>query len=778
MAGSVGEPLRRVESRAKVTGTVDYIHNLELPGMLHAKIFRSTVPHGLIRSIEVDAAAAAPGVEHVITVQDVIKIIPDPYYGPAFHDQPILALEKVRFAGEPVAVVLAADPNVAEQARDLIEAEYEELPAVFDEVEAARSGAPLVHEKLRPGSMFADLLHVQMRSGSNVHVDYRVRRGDVEKGFQASHRVFEDFFHTPQVVAAPLEPIVTVAEPPGAGPLTIHSATQNPSFVRGELARLLGWPENRVRVRTGFLGGGFGGKQYIKLEALAAACALLSGRPVKISLTMDEQFVTITRHATTIRMKTGVDAGGRILARECEIWWNGGAYADIGPRVTQKAGFTSAGPYDIENVSIDSYAVYTNLPPAGALRGFGVPQVNWAHETQGDRIAREMDIDPLEFRRRNLLRNGRPQASGTLLEDSGTEEVLSELESAMRWSEPVDRGMGAVRRGRGIALAIKAGVTPTTSVAIVNLAGDGSCTVHAGTVDVGQGSQTVLTQIAADGLGLRPDYVKVLLPDTDATPYDMGSVGSRSTFHMGLAIQSATGQIRRQLLDMAAPLLGVEVGELELYDGSVVARRGGEAEISFRDLMERRFGKNTGNLVGSGAFSASYETPDAETGQSEDIAVFWMIGGVGAEVEVDTETGKVRVLRLVNVADVGKALNPLLVSTQLTGGALLQFGYAMSEEMRFEAGQLVNSGLGQYKVPTLLDVPKAIEVSLVEVPHRKGPYGAKGMGETGTLAVTAAIGNALFDALGLQVKEVPLTPERVLRAIRSGQGRPLEDRDD
>jgi CO/xanthine dehydrogenase Mo-binding subunit len=484
--------------------------------------------------------------------------------------------------------------------------------------------------------------------------------------------------------------------------------------------------------------------------------------------------VTITRHATTIRMKTGVSAEGRILARECEIWWNGGAYADIGPRVAQKAGFTAAGPYDIENVSIDSYAVYTNLPPAGALRGFGVPQVNWAHETQADRIAHELGIDPLEFRKRNLLRNGRPQASGTVLQDSGTEEVLDRLRSEMRWSEPLDRETGPVKRGRGVALAIKAGVTPTTSVGIVSLAGDGSCTVYAGTVDVGQGSHTVLTQLAAEGLSLRPEDVRVIQPDTDATPYDMGSVGSRSTFHMGLAIQGATAQIRSQLLELAAPLLGIDVAELELYDGSVVARGRGEAEISFKDLMASRFGKNTGNLVGSGSFTASYDPPDAETGQSEDIAVFWMIGGVGAEVAVDTETGKVTVLRLVNVADVGKAINPLLVSTQLSGGALLQFGYTMSEEMRFEEGQLVNSGLGQYKIPTLLDIPKSIEVALVEVPHRKGPFGAKGMGETGTLAVSAAIGNALYDALGVQVREVPLTPERVLRAIRAGEGRPLE----
>ncbi|HEX9462499.1 MAG TPA: molybdopterin cofactor-binding domain-containing protein, partial [Alphaproteobacteria bacterium] len=433
----VGRSVPRIEGRAKVTGRAEYIHNLRLPGMLTGKIFRSTVAHGRIKRIDVSAAQAVEGVHRVVTGEDIRTVIPHPYYGPAFHDQPILALDKVRYVGEPVAVVLARDPHVAEAAAQLIEAEYDELPAVFDEV-AAMTSAAIVHDVLKPAGTFADLKHLQNRRNTNVALDYHLRRGDVDKAFAAADRVFEHTFRTQQVLHLPLEPFVSAAETSGST-VTIHTASQGPSFVRIEIARLLGWPENRVRVRTAYLGGGFGGKLYIKLEALVVALTLLVRRPVKVSLTMEEQFYQITKHASTFRIKTGV-TDGRITARQCEVWWNGGAYADIGPRVTQKSGFTAAGPYDIDNVRIDSYAVYTNRPSAGALRGFGIPQLVWAYESHTDMIARELGIDAVEFRRKNLLRNGRPQATGTMMRDAEVEAVLERIAARMEWRKPFDRG--------------------------------------------------------------------------------------------------------------------------------------------------------------------------------------------------------------------------------------------------------------------------------------------------------------------------------------------------
>src|SRR3954468_18170523 len=464
----VGRSVPRLESWLKVTGRAEYVHNLRLPGMLYGKIFRSTVAHGRIRKIDTRAARGLAGVHSVITAEDVKRIVPEPFYGPAFHDQPVLAVDKVRFVGEPVAVVLASDPHVAEEAVHLITAEYDEIPAVYDEVEAMSSKV-IVHDELKPAGTFPDLKHLKGRKNTNIAIDFRLRRGDVAKAMAGAHRTFEHRFRTQQVMHTPLEPLVSAAESTESS-ITIHTASQSPSFVRIEIARLLGWSENRVRVRVPFLGGGFGAKLYIKLEALVSVLSLLTRRPVKISLTMEEQFFTITKHASTFHIKSGVARDGRVVARECEVWWNGGAYADIGPRVTQKSGFTAPGPYDIENVAIDSYALYTNLPPAGALRGFGIPQLVWAYESHTDMIARELGIDPVDFRRRNLLRDGRPQATGTVVKDMAADACLERAAQLIGWNTPFDRGKGSIRRGRGIAVGFKASICPTTSMAVLHLA--------------------------------------------------------------------------------------------------------------------------------------------------------------------------------------------------------------------------------------------------------------------------------------------------------------------
>ena len=538
-SGQVGRSVHRLEGAAKVAGRAEYVHNLRLPGMLYGKIVRSTVSHGRIRSIDVEAARALAGVHRVVTIADIRTVVPQPFYGPAFHDQPILALDKVHYVGEPVAVVLAADPHIAEAAAQLVVADYEELPAVYDEVEAMTSAA-IVHDTLKPAGTFPDLKHLQGRAKTNVALDFHLRRGDVEAGFAQADHVFEHTFRTQQVLHLPLEPFVSVAEATGGADdrrLTIHTASQSPSFVRIEIARLLGWPENRVRVKVPYLGGGFGAKLYIKLEALVAALALLVRRPVKISLTMEEQFYTLTKHASTFRIKSGIK-NGRITARACEVWWNGGAYADIGPRITQKSGFTAPGPYDIENVQIDSYSLYTNLTPAGALRGFGIPQLVWAYESHTDMMARALELDPVEFRRNNILREGRPQATGTPMQDAAIEAVLDRLATRMNWGKTFRAGTGTLRRGRGIAIGFKASISPTTSIAIVNVAADGSVTLYCSTVDMGQGSDTANAQLVAEVLDIKAEAITVVHPDTDVTPYDMATLGSRSMFHMGNAVSS------------------------------------------------------------------------------------------------------------------------------------------------------------------------------------------------------------------------------------------------
>lgn len=753
----VGRRVDRFESRSKVTGTADYTHNLVLPRMLHAKVVRSAHAHARIVSIDTSAAAAMPGVFRVVTAQDVIKVIPDPHFGPAFHDQPILAIEKVRHIGEPVAVVLADDVHVAEAAAALVTVEYEVLPAVFDEVEAANSTAVLVHETLKPAGTFPDLKHLVGRKATNVALDYRLRHGDVDAAFAGAVHVFDHTFRTQQVMHVPLEPMISIAEPQDGG-ILIHTASQSPSFVRIEIARLLGWKENQVQVKTRLLGGGFGAKLYIKLEALAVALALIARRPVRVALTMEEQFFTTTKHATTFRIRSAVDAAGRITGRHCEVYWNGGAYADIGPRVTQKSGFTAGGPYDIANLSIDSYQVYTNLPPAGAFRGFGITQVVWGYECQADLMARELGMDPVEFRRINLLKDGQPHGTGTVMKDAALELVLERVASRMAWSRPITRGQGTVRRGRGIGLGFKAMVAPTASVATITLGGDGSCTLLNSTVDMGQGSDTAMAIIAADVLSLRAEQIRVVRPDTDVTPYDMATLGSRSTFSAGNAVKLAAQDLMAKLHVLAGEL-GVP------FNGIADAPA----------LMIKKYGMQAGTVTGTGNFVPTYKSPDAQ-GRSPDITPNWMVGGTGVEVEVDTETGHFRVLRIENVVDCGTAINPLVVETQISGAAIMQLGATYLEKMEFDSeGQLRNGSFSEYKIPGFLDIPVELGCESVDSQQSTGPFGAKGLGESGCFGVASAIAEAIHDACGARIMSLPITPEAVFRALAQQRGEPLAD---
>jgi CO/xanthine dehydrogenase Mo-binding subunit len=752
----VGRSVPRLESRDKVTGSAEYIHTMRLPGMLHAKIFRSTVAHGRIRSVDTSVARKVPGVLHVVTIDDVLKVLPDPYYGPAFHDQPILAHEKVRFVGEPVAAVIASDPHVAEEAVQLITAEYEELPAVYDEVEALTSSV-YVHEELKPAHAFADLKHLKGARDTNVALGYRLRRGDFDKAYAAAEHRFEHEFRTQKVLHLSFEPFACICDYRDTQ-VTFYDSTQGPSFVRSEMARLLGWPENRVRIKVPYVGSGYGSKLYIKLEALALALSMIARRPVKIAYTFEEMFYQITRHPCTFRIKSGVDKDGRIVARKCEVYWNGGAYADIGPRVTQKAGLTASGPYDIDNVSIDSYALYTNTTPSGALRGFGVPQLVWAYEGHMDMMARALNLDPVEFRRKNLMREGHEHTTSQVLEDAPLETVMDTVLERMRWARPFDKGNGVVRRGRGFAIAIKAVTSPTTSVAIVNVSADGSATLYCGTVDMGQGSDTAMAQIVGEVLNVPAESVRVVPRDTDVTPYDMGTLGSRSLFHMGHAVRRAAEEARDKLKALAR-----EVGEPE---GS---------NIPIAELFRKRYGMQAGNVIGSGIYKPDYVSPAPDTGLSPNVTPFWLISGAGAEVEVDTETGHVKVTKLVNVVDCGKAINPHAVETQISGAALMHLGFTMFEKMHLDGGQVTNASLADYKIPGFNDMPVELENLSIDHDQSNGPFGAKGVGEVATFCVSPAIANAIDDAVGVRLMEMPLNPETVYRALRAKQGRPLPD---
>jgi CO/xanthine dehydrogenase Mo-binding subunit len=485
---------------------------------------------------------------------------------------------------------------------------------------------------------------------------------------------------------------------------------------------------------------------------------MIARKPVKIAYTFEEMFYQITRHPCTFRIKTGIDDDGRIVARRCEIFWNGGAYADIGPRVTQKSGFVAAGPYDIDHVSIDSYAIYTNVTPSGALRGFGLPQLVWAHESHMDMIAREMKLDPVEFRRKNLMREGGEHTTGQILKDTPIEPVMDKILERMNWSRPFDKGSGPIKRGRGFAIAIKAVTTPTTSVAIVNVSADGSVTLYCGTIDMGQGSDTGMAQIVGEVLNVPAESVRIAQRDTDVIPYDMGTLGSRSLFHMGNAVLRAAEDARDKLKALAK-----EVGEPE---GS---------NIPIPDLFQKRYGMQAGNVIGTGVYKPDYVSPAPDTGLSPNITPFWMISGTGAEVEVDTETGHVKIERLINVVDCGTAINPKIVETQISGAVLMHVGFTMFEKMHIDGGQVINASLADYKIPGFHDVPAAMENLHIDAHQSNGPFGGKGVAEVSTFCVAPAIANAIDDAVGVRLTEMPLSPETVFRAIRARQGAPIEE---
>ncbi|MBI2089426.1 MAG: xanthine dehydrogenase family protein molybdopterin-binding subunit [Deltaproteobacteria bacterium] len=754
----VGKSVNRADASQKVTGQVLHVGNIEMPGMLHVAVLRSPHPHARIIRIEKSRAESREGVVAVLTGSDVAAMPGvDPYFGPAFRDQPILAIDRVLHVGDPVVAVAAENLRSAQDALELVPVDYEPLPAVLDVLEATRPESPVVHEEIRPALSFADLAHLRPAGKSNVCYHYKLRKGDVEKAFSEADRIFEDTFTSPPSQHVPMEPHVTLAFVDENERLNVWSATQSPSFVRTELANILGLPLNRIRVRVPYLGGGYGAKVYAKLEPLVAILALITRRPVRYSLSREEEFQTITKHGVVFKLKTAVK-DGLITGRECRVYWDTGAYAEIGPRIVHKSGYTSAGPYRIPNVSIDSYCIYTNKPPAGAFRGFGVPQLIWAYESQMDIIARALGVDPVEFRMRYALDEGEPFATGTPVQAFGLRACIREAANAIGWSEPKPKTTAGKPRGKGIAAGVKAVLTPSISGAIVIMSADGSVNVLSSTVEMGQGSETAMAQIAAEELGVGFDKVHIVQPDTDVTPYDTITAGSRSTYHMGNAVRMAAAKVRKELFAAVASKLEVSPDDLVARDGRIFVRGSEERRMTIPQAFLAKFGSLGTTITGQAVCQTSTIPMDPDTGLSEKCTEYWFPSATAAEVEVDPETGKVHVLGLYSVGDTGTAINPKHCEQQLVGGAIAHLGQTLFEFLSLEDGQILNGTLLDYKIASILDLPDTIKPVLVQVPHESGPFGAKGVGETGGLTVSAAIANAVEDAVGVRIKELPLTP--------------------
>ena len=764
---SLGETLSMLDAEERVSGRINYALNIEAPAMLVGKILRSPLPHARILRVDPSRAQKLAGIGAVLTRADFgSNTAYSGRYGRIFRDQTVVALDKARFVGDPVAAVAACDEDTALEALSLIDIDYEELPAVFDEAEALEPTAPLVHDP-RPEQqpMFSKMIE-DLPGGSNLCSHFKLRRGDIEQGFRQANFVFEDTFRSPAAQHVPLEPHVTVAQY-ARQKLTLWTSTQMPHAIRAQMAELLNLPLARVRVIVETLGGGFGSKGSLRLEPITAFLALKAQRPVKIVLSREEEFVTVCKHPATIRIKTGVMKDGTLVARQVNANFNTGAYSDIGPVVARNGGSAMSGPYRIPHVRIDSCAVWTNIVPAGALRGFGVPQAVWAYESQMDMIAERLGLDPLEFRRKNLLRDHDLFATGEELTDMHCHDLLDQAAASIDWSSDDVRWLNrnrtepkrkTVRRGKGLAMVIKATITPSTSAAALKLNEDGSLNVLTSSVECGQGAKTVLAQIAADAMHMPVRRVSVSDPDTDLTPYDQQTSSSRTTYSMGGAIREAANDLKRQLLDCAADHLEASVSDLIIEDSKVVVRGTPQQSLSYGEITRL---SNQANLFGRGAFTTRGGL-DLQTGQGIG-SVHWHQGAIGCEVEVDIETGKIKILRLTPCVFAGRVVNLRLCELQLEGCAIFGLGQALFEEMNYgEHGQLLNPNLSDYNVPSFADVPLTIEASALE---HVGSEELHGIGETLLPPVMAAIGNAVYNAAGVRIQELPLTAEKILRQI-------------
>ena len=737
----IGKNSIRVDAMEKVTGRATYAGDVYLPGMLMCKIMTSTRSHAKIVSIDTTAAEALPGVRCVITGSDY----PDVRFGSgALKDRRIMAREEVFYIGEPVAAIAADDEITALEAIGLIEIKYEDIKHVVDPLQAIYGSSVDVHSDLEDFEGFGFAL------GGNNCTMLDSDRGDVEQGFKDSDVIIEETYHTQPISQGFLEPMACVADVEANGRLDIYASTQGPYQVRSQLASVLEMSISNIKVTAMEMGGGFGAKLRLALEGFPAMLSIKTGKPVKLVCTREEAFtLNGPRLETNIYLKTGVTNDGKILAREARSVFDVGAYLGAGPNAGVGHGL---GAYNIPNFKLRSYGVYTNKLYVGSYRASGVADMNFATESHTDVIAHKLGLDPMEFRIKNALSEGDTAVNGSTIPVNGLMETILAVKERMGLPKKMEEG-----RGVGIAVGEwRSGSGPSTASISVNE--DGTVSLLTGSVDI-SGSDTSLAQIAAESLGLRLEQVVVAKRNTDMAPFTGPSGGSRIVYSQGRAVQNAAEDTKAKLMDLAADRLGVPADALECAGGSVYVQDNPPQSLDLGQLARMSLTSRGGPIIGTASLSSLPYAP--------------VFNAQAAEVIVDRETGQVRVTRFVQAQDIGKAINPMGVEGQLEGGAVQGIGRALSEEILIdkETGKVRNPSLATYLMPLSVDMPD-IENSLVEVPSAAGPFGARAVAESPGFGPPAAIANAIFDAVGVRIKTLPLSAERVLAAI---QGRDADE---
>jgi CO/xanthine dehydrogenase Mo-binding subunit len=755
---TIGKSVPHVEAKAKVRGRLQYSSDFSLPDMLWGKILFSERPHARILRLDVSKARALPGVVTVITGSDA----PHTRIGSYTRDRLIFATEKVRYAGEPMAAVAAVSEKIAAQAIGLIEVEYEDLPAVFTVEDALQPDAPLVH----PAQDDYFGIYPYVRYG-NVSMDAKVSLGDVDQQFAAADMIIEDTYRTQPQHAVAIEPHACVASFDDSDRLTVWTGTQQLSVCHFELGLALEMPMSEVRVIPLWIGGGFGGKLNTLIEPIVALLALKADRPVKIVLTREEELIAAhSRPPFTMRLKTGVMKDGTIVGHEADILVDTGGYADHALGTAAHAVSCVQGAYHIPHCRGRARSVYTNNSDWGCVRGYGTVQITFATEVHMNAVARAVDMDPVEFRMQNLGQEGDQWLSTQRLRGVQIRKTMQKaLEAAGYWEK---KGRLGPNRGIGVSNLMKtAGLLSSSASVKVNE--DGTVSVITAITDIGSGTHTVICQLVAETLGIPVGQVHIAAQDSDSSPYDTGSIASRTTFDAGNAARLAAEDVRAQMIEVAAETWGCAQSDV-LYQGGRASRVSDpEAELPFEALVGISMYARKGPFLGHGRWIG--ETPFEEKvgeGYPEGPYPTWAYGTHVVEVEVDPDTGQTKVLNFTACHDVGRALNPKGLEGQVEGGVVQGIGYGLYEEMIMRDGVLQNPNMVDYKIPTSLDVPR-IESSFVEVPDAKGPFGAKGIGEHPILGPAPALINAIEDATGVALREIPASVERLYYAMREAR---------
>jgi 4-hydroxybenzoyl-CoA reductase subunit alpha len=750
----VGVSVQRIDGLAKVTGEAVYTDDLFLPGMLYGRVLRSPHPHARIRHVDVSRAPALRGVRAVLSGADV----PSARYG-TIPDEQGLATDKVRFVGDEVAAVAAVDPETAARALDLIAVDYEPLPALLTPEAALAAGAPLIHAD-KPG---------------NISRVVSMHFGDVERGLAEADQIFTHTFETQVVNHCAIEPHAVVASWEATGKLTVWSSTQTPFLMQRTLAEVMGLPLHRVRVIKPKVGGAFGGKREVMGPDFAAAClSRATGRPVKIANHREEEFAaTRQRHALRITLTTGVRRDGTLVAKDCRAVMDNGAYNGRGPDILGSCPGYLTLLYRIPNVRFHGLLVYTNNAPGSAFRGFGNPQTRFADDSQMDMIAEALGLSPVEIRLRNARLAGDVTPNRCIITSCGLRETLEQAAERSGFHAKWRR----LPRGRGIGVAcghhtsgFKSLMPHDASSAAVRINDDGTVHVASGGADVGQGMDTVLAQIAAGEIGVGLEQVMMTTADTETTPFDLGSYGSRGTFIAGNAVRLASAEAKRKLLGVAADLLEADPGDLETGEGRIWVRGSPRRAITIAEAARASLHSARGEpLMGEAYYNPPSERLDRETGMGN-VSPAYSFATQIAEVEVDEMTGAVRVLRVTAAVDGGVAINPFGVQGQLEGSVVMGIGQALMEGFVMRRGVMLNPSMLDYKVPQTHDAPE-VETIIVEVADPGGPFGAKGVGEFALVPTLAAVANAIYDAVGVRITSLPITREKMLAALReAGRG--------